>query len=391
MAFVVAAGVAAVSWQCVRLESPPSDPRAVSLPPSPTPATQESAGLRVTRQVILIALDGVRHQEVFGGSDAKMIDDQAVPDALLLPPERLLPNLYGRVVFRGIAVGAPGHGPPMVASGPNFISLPGYMEMLSGAPVPTCTRNDCGPIPSKTLVDDFRARVSSHEDVGVIASWDPIENAATSDPSGITISTGRHRGATRDWLRDDPIASELLDIGAAAPAFPGGGDYRPDAFTAPLALRYLATKRPRFLFVGLGDTDEYGHLDDYQSYLQSLRFADAFVGDVLRTLDTMGEYGATTTVVVTTDHGREASFRGHGRNHPESAHVWMMAVGGAVPARGVITPQRPHRLADIASSLRAIVGFSDGADEPGLITEMLPEPRTERATRLAKSSEASEL
>jgi len=336
-----------------------------------------------TRQVIIVAIDGVRWQEVFLGSDPALIEDQSVPNALLMSPEQLLPNLYTRVAPRGVALGAPGYGPAMVASGPHFVSLPGFMELLVGAPVPWCTDNECEAIRTPTLVDDFRARISAREDVGVIASWDRIERAVAKDLSGVTLSTGRQRGATREWLRDDPIASELLDLGAAAPPFPGGGDYRPDAFTTRLALRYLIARQPKFLFVALGDTDEWAHADDYQSYLQALRFADAFVGDLLRTLDTMGEYGATTSVVVTTDHGREADFRGHGRNFPESARVWMMAVGGAIPARGFVTSHRQHRLADIAVTLRVLLGYTDPSPTDSVIAGMLPELPAHAAERVA--------
>ena len=117
----------------------------------------------------------------------------------------------------------------------------------------------------------------------------------------------------------------------------------------------------------------YGHKNDYQSYLLALQRADAFVGDLLRTLDTMGEYGATTTVVVTTDHGRSAKFTGHGGDHPESGRVWMMAVGGAVPARGVVTAGREYHLADIAGTLLALAGLTPHGGSGATIAEMLPD------------------
>jgi len=339
-----------------------------------------------TRQVIFIAIDGVRWQDVYQGADPKLVDDQAVPDELLLPPERLLPNLYRRVVARGVALGAPGHGAPMLASGPNFISLPGYMEMLSGAPS-GCTRNDCDRIKTPTIVDEFRSRSSPRDHVAVFSSWEAIDRAAAMDTEGIVMSTGRHGGASRDMLREDPVTSELIDLGEAAPAFPGEYDYRPDAFTAPIALRYLVTHRPRFMFIGLGDTDEWGHRNDYQSYLQALRYCDAFIGDLLRTLDTMGEYGATTTVVITTDHGRSARFTSHGGEHAESGQVWMMAVGGSVPARGFLASDRPHRLADITPTLRVLLGFSEPSSNASIIAGMLPpDPRDQRSQLVARSS-----
>ena len=69
-----------------------------------------------------------------------------------------------------------------------------------------------------------------------------------------------------------------------AGAGPGWLDYRRDRYTAALALEYLVATRPRLLFVGLGDTDEYAHRDDYPRYLDSLRAADQFVGELMTTL-----------------------------------------------------------------------------------------------------------
>src|SRR5437773_888274 len=40
-------------------------------------------------------------------------------------------------------------------------------------------------------------------------------------------------------------------------------------------------------------------------------------------------------VVITSDHGRAANFRDHGRA-PESQPVWLVAAGGPIVARGVV-------------------------------------------------------
>src|SRR5581483_9484330 len=99
----------------------------------------------------------------------------------------------------------------------------------------------------------------------------------------------------------------------------------------------VAVAQPRFAFIGLGDTDEHAHRDDYAGYLESLRAADRFVGQLLATLAQLGEYGAETAVIVTTDHGRAANFSSHGAGAPESQRVWLVAGGAGLraPARGL--------------------------------------------------------
>jgi len=326
--------------------------------------------LPATDSIVLIAVDGVRWQDVFLGVDRSMAEAEAIDESFMLPADRLLPNIFRRVIPRGVAIGAPGYGAPMRASGPNHVSLPGYMELLSGSAT-TCTENDCKTVPAPTIVDAFRDHFGPEGGaVGVITSWERIERAAAADARGIVMSTGRTGGATREAIRSDPVAAELLDVGSEVGPYPGHGDYRPDFYTAALALRFLWTRRPRFMFVGLGDTDEWAHQDNYEAYLQSMRFADTFVGNVLDTLEMMGSWGARTTVIVTTDHGRSNDFTGHGRS-VESGRVWMVARGGSVPALGYVRSPEERHLADIAPTIRSLAGLPERDGGGHVLAEML--------------------
>jgi phosphopentomutase len=129
------------------------------------------------------------------------------------------------------------------------------------------------------------------------------------------------------------------------------------------------------LFIGLGDTDEWGHRDDYENYLRALRHADEFIGELLSTLDSSGEYGRSVTLVVTTDHGRADSFQEH-RAHAEAARVWMAAVGGAVPRQGYVRSPSDRHLRDVAPTLRAWLALPPvaGARRGTVMTELLHDP-----------------
>ncbi len=121
-----------------------------------------------------------------------------------------------------------------------------------------------------------------------------------------------------------------------------------------MAIEHLVHHRPRFLWVALGDTDEWAHRGDYRGYVDALRFADAFVGEVAAHLAEMGEYGARTAIFVTTDHGRDPDFAGHGG--PASAGVWLMARGGPVARRGPTALPRVRYLRDLAPTMAALLG-----------------------------------
>jgi hypothetical protein len=336
-------------------------PRAEVKAPRPAPmlavegdATRPTAK---TKNVILVTIDGVRWQDVFGGVDPQMASMASMKATDVVGADELMPNLYA-LAKEGAVSGAPDHGAPMMASGPNYVSLPGYMEIFTGSRQVGCRTNGCEPTKMHTMLDEARERLAARdEDVAVISSWESIANAASSAPHRIAMSAGRHGGVSRDKVRVDAVASRLLDEGAAAAAAPGDDDYRPDSFTAALALRYVETARPRVLSVNLGDTDEYAHAGDYASYVQAIRRADRFLGDLRSVLSKLKNYGEYTTIVVTCDHGRSASFRDHGWDVPESGRVWMVASGGAVPAVGYVTEGGAERLADIAPTMQVLLGL----------------------------------
>jgi phosphopentomutase len=119
-----------------------------------------------------------------------------------------------------------------------------------------------------------------------------------------------------------------------------------------VALRYLETERPRFLFIGLGDTDEYAHHGDYRGYVSALHFADAILGRLVTILDRFATEGRRTALFATADHGRAANFRDHGGFAPESANVWLGVRSPNTPFDQVFTGAR---LADIAPTIRRML------------------------------------
>jgi hypothetical protein len=311
---------------------------------------------RTESAVVLVVLDGVRWQEVYGGADPALAARQGSggsPSAWTNPAD-LMPNLHRLIENEGVAIGAPGHGAEISASGPQFISMPGYIEIFSGRPDRACFRNDCIPSPARTIVDDVRDSGDPH-DLALVTSWPNIARAASATP-GFVLTAGRKLVDRDDILRADAVEARLLDQGARSPAFPGQGNYRPDAFTARIALRRLAVSRPRFLFVGLGDADEYAHRGDYAGYLQALHASDTFLGDLTSLLQSMGARGQHTTVLVTADHGRARNFVDHGPRFPESGRVWLVAAGADVAERGFVAASR-HTLSDVAPTIRALLGI----------------------------------
>lgn len=331
-----------------------------------------SAGEAVSdgQNVILVTVDGVRWQEIFGGVDPRLAQQARLPRSAILGARELLPAFHRLFFEGGTVLGDPRMPGGIAASGPHFVSLPGYLEILTGQ-VTGCRNNDCAPSLARTLADDVaRLPALRRDHVAVFASWERLARFAAAPrgapeaaPHGVVVDAGRGKG--------DP-----------SPAFPGIEGYRPDRGTAAAAIAHLVAHRPRFLWVSLGDTDEWAHRSDYRGYLEALRFADRFVEEVALHLEEMGDYGERTAILVTTDHGRDESFHAHGG--PASGQVWLLARGGGVPRRGAVGTQQRRYLRDLAPTVQALLDMPvrgcGGCGE--VIAELAPDqPPAETAAR----------
>lgn len=312
-------------------------------------------------RVVLVTIDGVRAEDVFGGADLTLRPGSKIEH--LTTPEAVMPRTHRLVATRGVALGAEraGCGVVRTASGAN-VSLPGYLEIFTGRRT-RCRDNHCARTQTPTVLDE--AADAGLAPVASIGSWDLLDRAVTRGSSPVLVAEGAQK-----WPGSRPIVDGQLEAfvsaGEDAEPYPGSGRYRPDDYTTAIALEYLRTSAPPVLHVGLGDADEWGHRNDYPAYLDAIGRADAFIGKLADTLDTMGDIGARTTVIITTDHGRNRDFQHHGAFSATSARTFVIAFGARVASRGIACPERDVTLADVAPTIRALVGLrADTTAEAG--------------------------
>lgn len=303
---------------------------------------------------MLVVIDGVRWQDVFYGVDPALAWQQgmAVPEQLPTADANM-PNLHRWLRQSGVALGPP-TGIPIRASGPRFISLPGYTEIFTGRTRSTCSTNDCPQAREPTWIDELAAQPGMlPSDVAVISSWSRIGRAATEQPTQLAMSTGRDWVGRRELFDSHTQLALLLEEGRRERPAVGDDRFRSDRLTGALALAYYGLYRPRFLFVGLGEPDEYAHLSDYGGYLAALRAADRFIATLWQLLEATAT--TDTLVLVTTDHGRSANFRDHGSD-AASGPVWL-ALLNARPGPWLRQRSQGWRLADIAPTMRLWFGL----------------------------------
>jgi len=328
---------------------------------------------------VVVTLDGVRWHEVFEGVDAKLAAEHDLPANAVVSARELLPNLHAIIASHGAALGAPGHGAAISASGPEFLSLPGYAELLSGRSVTGCDNNQCTGLGVHTIMEELSAVSASGAEVAAVTSWTDIARVTSLRGCRAAVSSGRHGGANRELFARDGEGARLMALAETAPRGVGDADFRPDALTADIAIHYLKSAAPRFLFLGLGEPDEFGHMNDYAGYLDALRRADARIAEIDAELQRLEARGTRTALFVTADHGRADSFVNHGSPYPESARVWLVAAGSAFAARGFVSSPSGRRLADIAPTMREIAHLPRDTDRTAgtPLQELFSAPRAD--------------
>jgi len=326
----------------------------VELPTLDEPVTTPAQAHADT--VIVFVIDGIRAQEIFSGPDPKLVRKHGI-EARPESAAELVPTLHLLATRQGAAVGAPGVGPTFRASGPVYRSLPGYMELLSGRSAEYCLSNRCGSVRYPTLLD--RVGQGTPGSAALFGSWPHLIHAAALEPEHALISAGRDGGTNLDLLYRSPTRAALRDRARAAGPRPSKGDFRADAYTAALALDYLEHEHPRLLFVSVGEADVWGHANNYRAHLTALHQADAVVAEFFAASERLNRSGHRTTLVVTTDHGRDAQAREHGPGILESGNVWAIAAGFGVERRGNVPLERAKTLSAIAPSVLYLLGAEE--------------------------------
>ena len=231
-------------------------------------ARAQTASPPKTRNVVLIVSDGLRWQEVFTGADPLLLNeknggiwdkDQELRREFWRadPGERrkaLFPFLWTTVAARGQIFGNQTKGSIARVTNGLAFSYPGYNEMLTGHPDPRINSNQFGPNPNPTVFEWLNGLADLHGRVSVYATWETFKDIFNVRRSNLPLQVGwdlPYRGTltprqellnqlyrTTTRLDDEDVYNAFLQI--------------------PL-LDSLREQQPRVLFVGYGETDNWGH------------------------------------------------------------------------------------------------------------------------------------
>lgn len=336
------------------------------------PAAASPTGPRRTRNVILVTVDGLRIQELFGGMDEKIarkekrsgIYDPARAHALYWRDAReerrkaLMPFFWGSLAPRGVVLGDKEKGSRVTVTNPLLFSAPGYAEILTGQAQPDVTTNDVKRYAHTTILEYARARLGlGRMQVATIGSWEGFATLSSRDPDVFFTNAGYEK-VPREVAT--PRMAYLSDLQTQIMALWEEG--RSDAVTFGLALEYLRKYRPRLLYIALGETDDWAHARRYDRLLDYIHVFDGYLRQLWEAVEASDAYRGRTTILITTDHGRgvtPADWVEHGEGIAGSEDIWVAVIGPDTPRRGEAAPSAPVHQADIAATVLTLLGLDD--------------------------------
>lgn len=309
-------------------------------------AAPVSAELK-TENVILITVDGLRWQEVFGGLDSRLANQNIgkVKDTRSLrerfkreTPEEaraaLLPFFWSTIAKEGQLYGDPSTKSTAILENDQVFSYPGYNEILVGAPDPEITSNAKKNNQNVTVLEWVNQQRGFAGRVEAFCSWDVFPFIINEERSGVPVNAGWE---LFDSMGDKNLEAELNQATAELPHFWPG--VRVDWITFEGAVDAMKHRKPRLLYVGLGETDDWAHDGRYDMYLDSAYRTDVYIQRLWETAQSIPEYAGKTSLVIVTDHGRgdtHPEWQSHGESIEGAKQIWFAVLGPDTPAKGVM-------------------------------------------------------
>lgn len=315
-----------------------------------------------THNLILVTADGLRWQEVFQGLDPLLAHERSAGmgrpgDRLkrfdlsgeVKRREALMPYFWTTLAPRGIVF------QDVTVTNGYRISYPGYSEILTGRAEDRLIHSNLPiPNPNETVLEFLKRKLAlDTRQVAAFASWQTFQGIVEHDPGTIFVNAGYQ---PIDDLHASARMTELsrLQFHLLTP----WAEARHDYITGSMALEYMATEKPRVLFISFDETDDWAHDRRYDRVLDAVVEFDSFLERLMNAIDSLEEYRGHTTVLITSDHGRGATLNDwfdHGRAVAGADRIWLAISGPDTPA-GVKSGEKVEQR-DIAPTMIKLMGL----------------------------------
>ena len=319
--------------------------------------------------IFVITIDGFRWEELFNGADSCLLfDKRYVKDTVLarqmfwdsttyLRRQRLMPFFWNVIAKQGQL-----HGNRLFNNKVNVknfykISYPGYNELLTGYPdwkpmldFPIQNRNT-------NVLEYLNNQPGYKGKTAAFTSWNVMQYIFNEKRSGFFVNSGY------EMLNGDDETDKMIDT---VQQNARKRNTRNDQLTYLSAQQYITRNHPKVLFLGLGETDDYGHHGQYDMYLQKAMEIDRIIASIWYYIQTDPFYRNNTSLLITTDHGRGKGTQWvtHGFWAKGSGETWLALLGPDISSEGEIKENRQIWQKQIAATISALIGETFVAKHP---------------------------
>lgn len=332
---------------------------------------------QTAENIIIITTDGFRWQEVFGGMDSAIANNNKFnqyDSAGIFKKywsgnaetrrRKLLPFLWSTVQANGQVYGNRNFDNKVSNANPYWFSYPGYSEIFTGYPDTAVNSNSYPPNPHTTLLEFLNNQPKYQGKVAAFGAWDAFDRILNEGRSKIPVYSAFDKlGGV------NPSANEKLITALSHDSYkPFGEEECLDVFTHYAAMNYLQTKKPKVLYISYGETDEWAHSGRYKDYLNAANQVDKWIQDIWNYVQSDPFYKNKTALFITVDHGRgdavKEEWRDHGSDIKDAYQIWFAAIGPGIKPKGEVKAAQQFYQKQFAQTMASLLGLKFAAEHP---------------------------
>ena len=288
-----------------------------------------------TENIIIVTLDGMRWQEIFGGADQALLTNKKFTrdstettnkfwsDDVTERRKKLFPFLWSTIAEQGQLYGNRNLNNYVDVANQYRFSYPGYNEIFTGFPDDSVNSNDKRWNANTNVLEFINQQKKYQGKVAAFTTWDVFPYILNNKRSGVYVN------ADVDTLKFSGEKFQLINDWQFLTTRPIG--VRPDVIIYIAAREYLKEYKPNVLYIAFDETDDLAHAGMYDLYLQSANAEDKMLADLWNYIQSTPQYKNKTTLFITCDHGRgdkvKEEWQHHGAKIEDASQIWFTVIG----------------------------------------------------------------
>jgi Type I phosphodiesterase / nucleotide pyrophosphatase len=328
--------------------------------------------IATTGNIFIITTDGFRWQEVFTGADSVLISDEKyTPDTGSVKMlywasnaderrKKLMPFFWNILAAKGQLFGNRNFDNKVNAANLYALSYPGYNEIFTGNTDIDISSNTKKKNPNINILEYLNNKPSFNGKVAAFTSWDMFPYILNEKRNHLPVNSGYEN------MDDITSFGQQMINRVQTEAIENKTATRYDQLTFLTAKEYIRQHQPRVLYLGLGETDEFGHQGRYDLYLEQANQIDKMIAELWHWVQTTSGYKDNTTFIITTDHGRGSKgskWSSHGEFIKGSSQTWLAVIGPGIKPLGEIKDDQQLYQQQIAQTIAHLLGEEFMADD----------------------------